>query len=81
MLFQELRELKKIVDKSNNHAHGEKTQFFNPHMYRDGRWAVAIIFGEVPELSDTWEVLDSCIYHALHAFWGVINGKVTLFIQ
>lgn len=81
MLFKELIEMKKIVDKNNNRAHGEKAQFFNPHMYRDGRWAVAIIFGEVPELSDTWEVLDSCIYHAHHAFWGAINGKITLFIQ
>lgn len=81
MLFKELIELKKLVDKYNQKVVGQKAQFFNPHMFRDGRWAVAIIFGEVPELSDTWETLDCCIYHALHAFWGVINGKITLFIQ
>lgn len=81
MLFQELREVKKLVDKYNQKVVGQKAELFNPHMYRDGRWAVAIIFGENPDLVDMWGVLDSCFYHMNNAFWGVISGKITLFIQ
>lgn len=81
MLFQELRELKKLVDQYNQKVVGKKAEFFNPHMFRDGRWSVAIIFSENPDLADMWAIVDNCFYHIHNAFWGVINGKITLFVQ
>lgn len=81
MLFQELRELKKLVEKYNRNAYGQKAEFFNPHMFQDGMWAVAIIFGKVPVLYDTWDIIANCYYHGHHAFWGQVQGKITLFVQ
>ena len=81
MLFHELRELKVLVDKYNQIAYGQKAEFFNPHMFRDGAWSVAIIFGKVPILGEMHDIVACCLYHRHHAFWGVVNGKITLFIQ
>lgn len=81
MLFSELRELKKMVDNYNHLAVSQKAEFFNAHMFVDGMWAVTIIFGDVPELSDMWEILSSCNFHMLQAFWGNVNGKIALFVQ
>lgn len=81
MLFQELIELKKLVDKYNQKVVGQKAEFFNPNMFRDGRWAVAIIFGKTPGLPEMWEILDNCTFHMHSAFLGTIGGDITLFIQ
>lgn len=70
-----------MVDKYNHKAISQKAELFNPHMFRDGQWAVALIFGANPELSEMWVILDNCTFHMHSAFWGVINGKITLFIQ
>lgn len=70
-----------MVDTYNRLAVGQKAEFFNPHMFSDGRWAVAIIFGANPELPAMWEILDNCTFHMHSAFFGVIEGKITLFIQ
>ena len=81
MLFTELRELKKLVEKLNRQTFNGKVEFFNPHMYMDGQWAVAIIFGKVPILYDVWDIVANCYYHGHHAFWGQVQGKITLFVQ
>lgn len=81
MLFQELRELKTLVDKYNQKVVGQKAEFFNPHMYRDGRWAVTIVFGKAPTLYDMWDILNCCYYHGLKVFFGEMCGDIALFIQ
>ena len=81
MLFTELIELKGLVDTYNRLNGARKAEFFNPLMFNDGKWAVAIIFGETPVLSEMWEIISRCNFHMLQAFWGQINGKITLFVQ
>lgn len=81
MLFQELRELKKLLVKYNEHIAGEKAEFWFPHMYSDGMWSVTIVFGSVPELRDMSEILANCYYHNLRAFFGEMNGDIALFVQ
>lgn len=81
MLFLELRQLKKLLDKYNEHIAVEKAEFWFPHMYADGKWSVAIVFGKVPTLSDMSEILAMCDYHNLQAFFGEMNGDIALFVQ
>lgn len=81
MLFQELRELKKLLDKYNERIAGEKAEFWFPHMFLDGHWAVTIVFNQNPTLYDMSEILANCYYHNLKAFFGELNGDIALFIQ
>lgn len=81
MLFQELRELKKLLDKYNEHIAGEKAEFWFPHMFADGKWSVTIVFNKNPMVSDMAKILASCNYHNLHAFFGHLNEDIALFIQ
>lgn len=81
MLFQELRELKKMLVKYNERIVGEKAEFWFPHMFSDGMWSVTIVFGKCPTLRDMSEILASCYYHNLQAFFGEMNGDIALFIQ
>ena len=81
MLFQELRELEKLLDKYNERIAGEKAEFWFPHMYSDGKWSVTIVFNQNPILYEMSEMLASCYYHNLYAFFGQLNGDIALFIQ
>lgn len=81
MLFSELRELKKLLDKYNERVAGEKAEFWFPHMFADGKWSVTIVFGKVPDLSVMWEILSRCEFHHFKAFFGSLNGDTALFLQ
>lgn len=81
MLFSELRELKELLDKYNEHVAGEKAEFFLPQMFADGKWAVVIVFGKFPELSSMWEILSRCSFHMLNTWFSDLNGNIALNIQ
>lgn len=81
MLFDELRELKRLLVKYNERIAGEKAEFWFPHMYADGKWSVTIVFNQNPMLNEMAEILACCYYHNLYAFFGQLNGDIALFVQ
>lgn len=81
MLFTQLISLKKLLVKYNKRNVQNPAVFFNPHMFSDGRWAVAIIFGEVPVVWGMDDILEYAKCSCPHSFFGVINGKIALFVQ
>lgn len=81
MLFTELRDLKNLVVEFNALSPVTKAEFFNPHMFQDGQWAVVIVFSGIIGLDYSERLLSYCLSRSLHAFWGVVNGKIALFVQ
>lgn len=81
MLFQELRDLNKLVFCYNVSGVSEAAHFWHPHMFMDGHWAVVIDFAHIPSLSKMWPILEYCQAHSLKAFWGEMNSHVALFLQ
>ena len=81
MLFTQLITLKKKVDAYNKQIDRNPAVFHNPHMFSDGHWAVAIIFGYVPEGRAMADILEYTNVCCPYSFFGVVNGKITLFVQ
>lgn len=81
MDFKTLRALKAMVDAHNKVPSLEKIDFWFPHMFADGKWAVVLVFGDSPELKEMAPFLSFALANSLHSFLMQLNGDIAVNYQ
>lgn len=81
MDFKNLRELKKVVDAHNAHKYRKPVELFNPHMYADGMWGCALVFGKTVDDSEMSDFLLFLYGNGCRFFMGNLNEDMAFYVQ